>query len=246
MDAKKLFFRLFVGLTFTPTLFANYLEYLPVGKKCELVNHNFYSLCYDEDHEQADWTIYDLKVPMLNPLVDRTDDFREDPYVSTYSASPSDYKYSGYDRGHLVPAGSMRFSLQAMSESFFMSNMSPQDPALNRGTWKSMEEQVRTWCKKHGDLVVISGPVLRPSLPQIKNVVSIPEYYFKIVYRKAQAKKKAAMLAFYIANKKNSGAISSYVVSIDEVEKATGLDFFSNLPDKEEATLESKSNFADW
>jgi endonuclease G, mitochondrial len=246
MDAKKLFFRLFVVSLFTSSIFARYTEYLPVGKKCELVKHSYYSLCYNEDHEQANWTIYDLKPAMLNPLVDRTDDFREDPLVSTYSVGAGDYKNSGYDRGHLVPAGSMRFSHQAMSESFFMSNMSPQNPALNRGTWKSMEEQVRTWCKSHGDLVVISGPVLKDNLPQIKNMISIPEFYFKIVYRKAQPKKKAAMLAFYIANKKNTGSISQFVVSVDEVEKATGLDFFSTLPLKDQALLESKSTFAAW
>lgn len=246
MEAKKLFFRLFVFSLFSSSLLANYLEYLPKNKKCELVNHNYYSLCYNEEHEQAQWTIYELTPAMLHPLVDRTDDFREDPYVSSFSAVATDYKNSGYDRGHLVPAGSMRFSLQAMSESFYMSNMSPQNPSLNRGTWKSMEEQARTWVKKHGNAYIISGPVLNDNLPQVNNIVSIPTHYFKIIYRPASPKRKAAMLAFYIANKKNTGPISQFVVSVDQIEKVTGLDFFSKLNDQEENLLESKSTFADW
>ena len=118
---------------------------------CGLNNHQIdhelrkfqnYSLCYRETYEQAEWSAYCLTSNQLVKNADRTNDFRPDNRISTQSASLADYKGSGYDRGHLTPAADMSFSEQAMSETFYMSNMSPQEPQFNRGIWELMSNVV--------------------------------------------------------------------------------------------------------
>ena len=104
----------------------------------QIVNHLGYSLSYNEKNEQASWVAYELTADQVRGTVKRKDSFRSDPLIKTGSASLSDYKGSGYDRGHLAPAADMKWSTTAMSESFFMSNMSPQLPGFNRGIWKKL------------------------------------------------------------------------------------------------------------
>ena len=111
----------------------------------QLVTHLGYSLSYNEKHEQANWVFYELTIDEVLGSIKRKDQFRADPNIKTGSASLSDYKRSGYDRGHLAPAADMKWSSKAMSESFFMSNMSPQTPSFNRGIWKKLENLVRKW-----------------------------------------------------------------------------------------------------
>jgi endonuclease G, mitochondrial len=231
---------------------ASYLKLLPSNKKVlkekpgEIIHHEYYSLNYDEEHEQARWTMHELSKAMLKPVVDRTDDFREDPKVSTYSAEPTDYKYSGYDRGHMVPAGNMRFSLKAMSESFYMSNMSPQHPKLNRYIWRNLEDLVRYWAKTYSKVYVVTGPILDPSLKKINGIVSVPKSFYKVVYREAQDGKKESMIAFLFPNKDVTGNLQDFAVPVDKIEELTGVDFFVGLDNKVEQALEPQSNTADW
>ena len=126
-------------------------DYLPLMEHGdEIVKHTAFTLCYSEAHEQAKWVAYHLTAEMCdNSGEERTNNFRTDPDVKTGSASPEDYKKSGFDRGHLCPAGDMGWSEQTMSESFFMSNMSPQAPSFNRGIWKKLEEQIRVFRKNN-------------------------------------------------------------------------------------------------
>ena len=101
-------------------------DLLPTSTTGQVVTHTFYTLSYSEPHEQAEWVFYELTPALVNGSTPRKDDFRPDPLVSTTSAQLSDYRGSGFDRGHLCPAGDMKINHTAMSETFFMSNMSPQ------------------------------------------------------------------------------------------------------------------------
>jgi endonuclease G len=210
----------------------------------ELVKHRYYTLCYGEEHEQAQWTYHELTPQMLKGSTKRTDNFREDPKVSTRSADDDDYRGSGFDRGHLVPAGDMKVNKTAMSESFYMSNMSPQRPGFNRGIWKKLEGKIRYLAKKEKKLIVITGPVLERFLPTLYSGVSIPEYYYKIIYSPAQ--KGAKMLAFLMPNAYSKRSLKSFVVTVDEIERLTGLNFFKQLPDHLEKKLESSLNTNQW
>jgi endonuclease G len=222
------------------SLFA--LEYLPISKG-SIVKHTFYTLAYSEPNEQAEWVYYKLTNEMVLGEERRTEDFRPDPSVKTGSAELSDYKGSGYDRGHLCPAGDMRFLQNAMSETFFLSNMSPQVPAFNRGTWKNLESLVRQWATTYDSIYVVTGPIFRNNNGTIgSNKVTIPGYYYKVVY----CPNKEMMIAFVLPNCKASNELSSYSVSADSVEHLTGIDFFPQLPDDLENRLECKIEISGW
>lgn len=208
----------------------------------EIVNHFRYSLSYLETHEQAEWVYYRLNSNLVSGNVKRSNNFREDKSIRTGSAKLSDYKYSGYDRGHLAPAGDMKSSYTGMSESFFMSNISPQTPSFNRGGWKKLESLVREWANNN-DLHIVTAGVLTGALNKIgSSRVSVPRFFYKIIYAPSESK----MIGFIMPNTKISLGLNEYVKSVDEIERMTGIDFFYNLDDDLENKLEAKSNISDW
>lgn len=115
-------------------------------------------------------------------LYNRSDRFTPDKCVKSGTANDNDYKGSGYDRGHLAPAADMGWSVKAMEESFYYSNMSPQKPSFNRGIWKQLEELTRDWTVENKEIYIVTGGVLNDSLPTIgKNKVSVPKYFYKVI-----------------------------------------------------------------
>lgn len=222
--------------------------FYPKYKRKELVvKHLGYTVCYEEKFEQAKWVAYRLTAEMCNNnKEERKDDFREDKAIKTGSALPEDYKKTGYDRGHLCPAGDMAWSEIAMSESFYMSNMSPQDPKFNRGIWKKLESQVREWAKQEEEIYIVTAGVLEKGLPTIgeKNKVAIPKLYYKVILDVYGTEKKA--IAFVMPNAGSKESIFDYAVSIDSVERLTQINFFPALPDVIENNLESKINVELW
>lgn len=208
----------------------------------EVIKHSYYELAYSEKDEQAFWVYYVLTPKLLAGAQSRDDNFREDKAVRTGSATLVDYSGSGYDRGHLCPAGDMVFNATAMSESFYLSNMSPQDPSFNRGIWKKLESQVREWGRQPDGVYIATGGVLSSNKGHIgPNHVAVPNYYYKVVYSPGKG-----MIGFVLPNEKSSQSLSSFVVSVDSVEQLTGLDFFVNLPDALENRLEKTVDISAW
>ena len=230
-------------------LFINAQEsnWYPLGKDNNIIEHTYYTLSYSEDHEQAEWVQYTLKSDYLNSNISRTDNFRTDPLVRTTSAELIDYKGSGYDRGHLAPAADMKYNSSSMSESFFMSNMSPQSASFNRGIWRKIEKQFRDWSYEYGELVIVTGPILNGDyLGSIgPNKVTIPKWYYKVAIDPSNYDRNVAIL---IKNIGSSESVISFVVTIDYLEEISGLDFFNSLPDEVEASFESSThtNLWDW
>jgi endonuclease G, mitochondrial len=217
-------------------------EYLPKSYG-EIIKHRHYSLSYNETHEQANWVHYKLNPAFLSGSTPRKDSFKSDPLVSTKSATKSDYKGSGYDRGHLAPAADMKYNSLAMLESFYMSNMSPQDPSFNRGIWRRLEETIREWGKNSEIFISTAGVLNIENLGSIGgNKVTIPSKYYKVIY----SPKNNSMIGFLLSNKGSSSELKSFVVSVDSIESITGIDFFHELPDEIENELESKVNLGDW
>ncbi|MEY5043186.1 MAG: hypothetical protein RJA19_413 [Bacteroidota bacterium] len=205
-------------------------------QRLQVVEHWAYALGYDERFEQAAWTQHMIcRATCGVRAVERSDNFRADPKVRTGSAGPKDFSGSGYDRGHLAPAADFAWSARAMSESFFMSNMSPQTPGFNRGIWKQLEEAVRDWACSRDTLYVISGPILTEDLDELGSGVAIPDWYFKVIYDPSPT---PTAIAFLLRNASGTPPLSRYAVSIDEVESRTGLDFLPLLPEEIERELE--------
>ncbi|MCB0661362.1 MAG: DNA/RNA non-specific endonuclease [Saprospiraceae bacterium] len=224
-------------------------HYFPEGKNdLDVVQHEYYALGYDEDKEGAAWVAYELFGKNVSgPWVKRTDDFRNDPKVPGGSASNADFKGNGYDRGHLVPAGDMAFNETAMSETFFMSNISPQERAFNHGVWRELEELVRDWAKSNSRMVVVSGPIWEDNQPVVGKATKmvVPDAYFKVLLDIDLPEQKA--IGFVIPNSRQTERLDAFAMSVDEVEAKTGFDFFSKYiePSLQEK-IESEMDLSLW
>lgn len=121
----------------------------------------------------------------------------------------------------------MAFNEQAIDETFFMSNMSPQVGAFNGGVWRELEECTRDWARKFERLYIATGPVLdQTPIGQIGfSKVTVPVSYYKVLYAPEQQR----AIAFIMPNELSARPVMDYACSIDQVEKLTGLDFFPNL-----------------
>lgn len=203
----------------------------------EIISHTYYDLQYSEENEQALYVSYTLTKENLVGNAERKNNFKPDPKISTQSAQLSDYAGSGYDRGHLCPAAAMTQNQLAMDETFYMSNMSPQIASFNRGAWKKLESQVRSWVYAEDTLQVVTGPIFQDNIDTIgENRVVVPGYYYKVIY----TPREKQMIAFILPNKKIEDiSFADYMVTVDAVEQCTGLDFFSDLSDDIENRLES-------
>tara|TARA_R110000765_G_scaffold29645_3_gene70571 strand:- start:1268 stop:2080 length:813 start_codon:yes stop_codon:yes gene_type:complete len=216
-------------------------ELLPSSTTGEVVDHSYFSLSYNEPFEQAEWVAYVLDKKNLTYDDRKRPYFIEDPYVKSKSADWRNYKGSGYDRGHLVPAGDRRFSLQAYNETFYTSNISPQDREFNAGIWNDLEQQTRRWAKKYGMLYVYTGGVLEEGLEEIgQEDVDVPDAFYKIIARKKG--NQIITISFLIPNKPQFSPLRNFIVSIDDIEKETGIDFFETLPVKEQDEFEKQKN----
>jgi len=220
--------------------------YIPHTDTDEVViSHTGYSFTYHEAYEQARWVAYELTREKTIPITKRTNRFQADTTVSTGTAENADYTGSGFDRGHLAPAADMAWSVNAMKESFYFSNISPQLPAFNRGIWKKLEELVRIWAVEYTSVYVITGPVLTDSLPTIgQNQVAVPAYFYKVILDGSTPKGKG--IGFILPNAASSDSLQRFAVTIDSVERLTGLNFFPQLPLEQVAQWEQNLCIPCW
>jgi len=245
IDGRKIILKENGTWLFTDSNLTNKKNTIPISKleipktnsKDQIITHKGYSLLYNETYEQANWVAYELTKEETIKQFERTNKFIEDPKVKTGSATQKDYAGSGYDRGHLAPASDMGWSSTVMAESFYYSNMSPQNPSFNRGVWKRLEELVRTWAVENKGIYIVTGPVLTNGLLTIgENKGAVPNYYYKAILDYREPHLKA--IGFIIPNKGSSEPLYNYAVTIDSVEKFTGIDLFPALPDEQEVHLE--------
>ncbi|MAY82893.1 MAG: DNA/RNA endonuclease [Flavobacteriales bacterium] len=220
--------------------------YLPAFDSTDqIIRHYAFTLQYNEEYEQADWVAYELTSNECIPRVKRSDNFKSDPKVITSSAEDEDYKGSGYDRGHIAPAADMAWDLRAMHESFFYSNMSPQDPSFNRGIWKKLEAQVRSWAMHYRRVQVVSGPIIENPYSSIgPNEVAIPQYYYKALLIEQDS--SYLSLAFILPNQRSSDGLETFIVSVNDLESRTKIDFFPLLPDSIEEQVEAQKDPKLW
>lgn len=241
---KKIIF--LILLTINLLSYSQDNKFLPSIKNGVLIQHSNYILSYVDKHKQAEWVCYELtKKETINNTERRIGDFMIDSLVKTKKVKHSDYNNSGYDRGHLAPAGDMNFDANAEFESFYTSNISPQLKELNRITWKKLEDDIRYYVIRHNiNLYIITGGILNDSLKTIgkKTKISVPNFFYKIVYDYTNNK----VLAFIIPNNINVNKnYFIYIVSIDDIENKTDINFFHNIGTKE-YLLEKNISKTNW
>ncbi|MFZ4606532.1 MAG: DNA/RNA non-specific endonuclease [Caulobacter sp.] len=191
-----------------------------------------------------DWVMEHLTPARVRGTAVRKDRFRPDGWVSC-SPTKADYLNFGYDRGHQAPAADASFSQQAMDDSFFMTNMSPQvGDGFNSGQWKYLEEAVRAWvlCGGRDDVMVMTGPIYGTSTKRIgARQIRVPQAYYKIVYdlRSGRA------VGFRLENQPyKKTPVGHFIVPISDIEDATGLDFFPALSRRAQAQIETPKGLA--
>lgn len=213
----------------------------------QIIQHEGYTVSYNSDYRIANWVAYQLtEREVENKRVQRSNKFVSDPDVKGATAQNEDYTRSGYDRGHLAPAADMRWSIKAMYESFYLSNICPQDKNLNRGVWNDLETQCRMWAKDNGSVLIVTGPVITEDMKRIgKNRVAVPKAFYKVVCYHTGKEYKG--IGFIFENRNYKGKLEKRMaVSIDSVEEVTGIDFFPMIPDTAEDFMEKAVDWDSW
>lgn len=211
----------------------------------QVIEHTGYTVSYNSDWCTPNWVAYELTKDETYGHEERTDHFDPDPDVKGVCPTYRDYSRSGYDRGHMAPAGDMKWDETAMQESFYLSNICPQDHNLNKGDWNTLEEKARYWARKYGSLYIVCGPIMSNNPETIgANNVAVPDGFYKVFLTQSNGEWKA--IGFYFDNKPGSGNIRDYCKSVDDIERMSGIDFFPNLDDAIEDHIESSFSASSW
>lgn len=211
----------------------------------QIIKRKGYVLAYDTLQLKTYWVYYLHTNKKSEKVVSRSNHFKTDSFLKSKDIY-ADYKNSGFDRGHLAPAGDMCYDSITMKESFYYSNISPQTPSFNRGVWKLLEEKTRYWVGVYDSIYIIIGPIFNQGCQNYIGVdsIPIPVSFYKILLNKRGNQYVA--LAFEIPNLESKQNLASFVVSIDALEQKTKIDFFPFLPDEHENLLERIINIQNW
>ena len=211
----------------------------------QIVEHLGYAASYNSRTKLPNWVAYELTMHEVKGNSKRNNRFVQDPKSRQGQASNADYTRSGYDRGHMAPAADMTWDKQAMEESFYFTNICPQTPELNRGIWKSLEDKERDWAKKDSAILIVCGPILSKKIKSIElNKVAVPDQFYKVIMRPFGKKPKA--IGFLFKNEGSNEKLQKFAVSVDSIQKLTGIDFFYQLPQPLQTEVERTYNLNDW
>ncbi len=216
------------------------------GRTERVIVHKGYTVSYNADWKIPNWVAYELTDVEVAGDEPRAKKFVPDPMVPKYeSATTDDYKNSGWDRGHMAPAADMKWHPQTMKESFYLSNICPQNRNLNAGVWKELEEQVRDLAAQKGHIYVVCGPIVSDDYQTIgANNVVVPSAFFKVLLQEEDG--NIYTIGFVYENVAGRRPMSTYAMTVDDVEALTGIDFFPSLPDKIEKRVEAEVDFTKW
>ena len=222
---------------------------LPRGMDNQTLNYKAVTIYFNNKLRIPNCVAYELTNTMVSmadaPTAEKRKSYRfEQDRNAPGCPTNSDYSGSGYTRGHMAPAMDMRGEKQTMQECFYMTNMCPQEAKLNNDHWRQLEESVHRWAKRDGRLIVITGPIMGMTHESIgpRHDIAVPTAFFKVVYAPQQAR----AIAFIYDNAPSPGGMARHAVTIDEVERRTGLDFFTQLGKDIERNIEAQCDLNVW
>ncbi len=210
------------------------------------ITHKGFELVFDENARIPEWVAYELTAEEVAGTTPRGRHFVPDPDVKGIQGDNEDYRNSGWDRGHMAPAGDMKLDEQMMGESFYFSNICPQNRNLNGGDWRTLEELCRIYAQQYGKIYIVCGPIVGNNLYGRlgPHQLVIPDAFFKVLL--IETKNGYESIGFIMKNEAGHKPLTTYVKTVDEVEEITGLDFFSLLPERIEKKVEATYNLAIW
>jgi len=203
-----------------------------------------FRLSFNCHNRTPNWVAWELLGTETEGEAERHKKFWQDQNVDGCPTT-DDYRGSGYDRGHMCPAADQKWSRRAMADCFVMANICPQDHSLNSGAWNTLESKERAWARRDSAIVIVAGPIYEAGdNTTIGNGVLVPGAFFKVLLAPYVEKPRA--IAFVYPNMSSPGNMQNYVMTVDELEKLTGYDFFASLPDSIENEVESVASFREW
>lgn len=216
------------------------------GGDIRVLTNTSYVVGYSDPLGNPVWAAYRLKDVTLMSAPPRPDSFTMDRRTVA-RIEPSDYARSDYDRGHLAPNYGIatRYGKQGQEETFRMSNITPQKHGLNAGLWRSLEEKIATsYPGRFEEVWVLAGPVFGPNPAKLKQRVAVPEAFYMIIVDESDGRVRTQ--AFLFPQEQSRAELNRYLVTIDEIERRTGLDFLPALPDDAETALEARLPARAW
>lgn len=209
-----------------------------------------FTVSYNKRTLTPNWVAWTLtRDHTRGKLLRDEENFEEDTAVPEPRATWQDYYNSRYDRGHMCPAGDNKWDQQAMTESFLMTNICPQNHGLNKEDWNDLEMKCRDWARAYGSITIVCGPLFEyEGEPKRigKNKVWVPTGFFKAVYVPAGNGYPSKAVGFIFDNNGKNQPWRQMACSIDEIEQRTGIDFFHQLPDAEEDRVEALESTKTW
>ncbi len=218
---------------------------IPSALASQIKDYTGFTLSFNKENKTPNYVAWELLGTEVSTEVSRTDNFWQDKGIEGCPAH-KDYTGSGYDRGHMCPAADQKWSVDAMNDCFVMANMCPQLHDLNAGAWETLESKERLWAKRDSAVMIIAGPIYTEDDNKYFGSanVRVPGAFFKVLI--APYLDKPRGIAFVYPHMKCPGNMQDYATTIDEVERITGFDFFSALPDEIETKIEGEYSFTEW
>lgn len=218
----------------------------PDGTPSQLVDYEGFTLSFNAQEHVPNWVAWELTAQEAAGGNAEKGNFAPDKSVRG-CPTLADYKGSGYDRGHMTPSADMKWSIKGRSDCYYLTNMCPQDHNFNANIWGHLEKSCRSWAIRDSSIIIITGPILADGVTKRigRNGVAVPKRFFKVLLEPYHDPIRAT--GFIFPNGDAPGGAQTHIVTVDEVERATGFDFFAALPDSLEEAIESRQwKYNDW
>ena len=222
------------------------LELPAISNGDDVVEHLGYTASYNHEWLIPNWVAYELTREELNGTTKGEESFRWDPDIKGKQAWREDYSGSGWDKGHMIPRADLKWSAKAYSESFFFSNICPQNHDFNAGAWLTTEKMARRIARQYGSVYVVCGPIVTDNKYGTigEHKVTVPDAFFKAFLINDEGEYSAIGIVMY--NSPERQLLKASTMSVDELEEKCGLDLFSSLERTIQDEVESKINWHKW
>ena len=222
---------------------------IPATSSGRIVKHGAYVTSYNLETLIPEWVAYELTAEEASERREREGiEFKMDPSLKGVTqAMREDYSGSGWTTGHMMPAADAATSSTEMAETFYFTNICPQNEVLNAGDWQYLEKRVRAWAKRYGSVYVVTGPIVGENKYGTigERDVVIPDSFYKALLVQREDRSYSA-IAFVMDNDEERYLLKDCYISVNELEELTGLDFFPGLDDRIEEKVEGTVKRSDW
>lgn len=230
----------------TPEQIEDSMELPALSSNDVILQYTAFTVNYNSARRIPNWVAYELTASETDGESTRQGTFTMDKSYSGAQAMREDYSNSGWDKGHMAPAADMKWSPDAMHESFYLTNVCPQNPDLNRKDWQMLERKCREWANKWEKVHIVCGPIIKDGKYGTigERKVVIPDAFFKVVL--AYDGRNYRSIGFVMDNDSARHSMKKSSFSVNSVEEITGYNFFHLLDDSIEEDVEAQNDPGAW